>query len=277
MTFSAAWLALRAPADDRARDTALRARAAASISHSDAPVIVDLGAGAGATWRALAGAVPPGARWRLIDKDADLLAAARRTAERGRGAAGMTADPVGRRQIETDQVETWEVDLADPAAVAEVLADADLITCSAFIDLVSADWLDHLLGVLPPGAAFYAALTYDGREIWRPQTPGDGVILSALHADMRRDKGFGAALGPGAGAALSEALRSVGRTVETADSAWRLQAPRDAALIDALRRGSAGALRAQGAATDALADWETAPRAEALIGHLDHFSPPPAA
>lgn len=53
MGFAPQWLALREPADRAARDTALLARAAHLAG--PAPVIVDLGAGTGASVRALGG------------------------------------------------------------------------------------------------------------------------------------------------------------------------------------------------------------------------------
>ena len=70
MSFPAAWLDLREPADRVARDPALLASAAAHLGNGWA---VDLGCGTGATARAFG----PGARWRLVDRDEGLLAEAR--------------------------------------------------------------------------------------------------------------------------------------------------------------------------------------------------------
>lgn len=263
MSFSSDWLRLRAPADDRARDPALRAAAAAAVRDRDrdrdAPLIVDLGAGSGASFRALSPHLPAGARWRLIDNDARLLAEAK-------ARAGPAA------------VETRAADLADPNALAAALEGADLVTASAFFDLVSAAWVATLLDALPASAALYAALTYDGREDWRPAATEDASALALFHADMRRDKGFGPALGPDASEALTAALSARGRPVAVADSAWRLEAPRDAALIDALAGSTADALTgaiARGAGAAAPIDatlWRRRPRSTVLIGHCDHFA-----
>jgi hypothetical protein len=86
---------------------------------------------------------------------------------------------------------------------------------------------------------------------------------------MRRDKGLGPALGAEAGPHLVAALRARGYSVTMADTPWRLEAPRDAALIAALADGSADA-------TGANAGWRAARRAAArvTIGHLDVLALP---
>ena len=142
MSFDADWLALRAPADDAARDAAL-VSALADWAAGRTLGVVDLGAGTGASLRALGGRLP-GARWRLVDADPALLAAAARPG-----------------------VETACVDLSE-ALEAEV-AGADLVTASALIDLAAPDWIERLAGAVPPSAALYVALSYDGREAWSPR------------------------------------------------------------------------------------------------------------
>ncbi len=82
MGFSADWLALRDPADRAARDQTLARRAAEAAG--PAPVIVDLGCGTGASWRALAPLLPDGARWRFVDNDPGCWSIA--GARRGRAA-----------------------------------------------------------------------------------------------------------------------------------------------------------------------------------------------
>src|SRR6185312_14115446 len=64
--FSADWLALREPADRAARDRGLARRFAAALPPR--PRIIDLGAGTGATARALAPFVA--GTWILVDRDA---------------------------------------------------------------------------------------------------------------------------------------------------------------------------------------------------------------
>jgi hypothetical protein len=247
--FDAGWLALRAPADDAARDAALLGKAAAWARRGGA--IVDLGAGTGATLAAL-GPLAPDAPWRLVDDDPALLALA---AERG-AAMGAT-------------VETLRVDLA--AALERVFDPAPgLVAASAFFDLVSAPWIERFAtAAAQSGAAVYAALTYDGIEDWAPSHPEDAAVRAAFLADMRRDKGFGPALGADAAPALAAALRARGYRVETGETPWRLEAPRDAAIIAALADGQAEAVGAS-------AGWRAARRRSlrATVGHVDLFATP---
>lgn len=249
MSFTPEWLSLRAPADDRARAPDILAAAAEWLGAKTAPLVVDLGAGSGATWRALA-PLAPHARWRLVDHDAALLGLAARQAP---GAEARLAD------------------LADPAALAEALSGADLVTASAFFDLVSETWLEMFFDASPPEAALYAALTYDGRETWAPAGDDDAAVRAAVARHMRGDKGFGPALGGDACAVMTRALARRGRAARTADSAWVLEPPRDAALAQELAHGHAGAAAELGADPGAFA---ATPRVRVEIGHEDVFAKP---
>ncbi|MEM6439167.1 MAG: class I SAM-dependent methyltransferase [Pseudomonadota bacterium] len=252
MSFSIDWLALRAPADDAARHPAPVERLAAwaAARASAAPLrVVDLGAGTGATHRALAPHLP-GAEWTLVDADPDLLAEAARA--------------TGAR--------TLRVDLAQDIETA--VETADLLTASAFFDLVSHAWLRRFAAALPPHAAVYAALTYDGRERWSPPHPAEPQALSAFHAHMRRDKGLGPALGPNAPAALAAVLAD--RDVTLAPSPWRL-GPADGALIAQLVDGAAEAVAQTGRlAPEALESWRESRRDShrAEVGHVDLLALP---
>ncbi len=246
--FDADWLALRAGADARARDGALL-RAAAEAAGDG--LILDLGAGTGATLGALA-PLAPCARWLLADSDPALLARAAARAE----ALGVAA-------------EIAVCDLNDDLEALAARRPA-LIAASAFFDLTSGAFVARVAATArAAGAAVYAALTYDGREDWRPPHPEDAAVAAAFRADMGRDKGFGPALGPEAGAALAAALRAEGFAVRAAPSPWRLERARDGALIAALAQGTAAAARASAAWRAARALAETAE-----IGHLDLFAAP---
>jgi hypothetical protein len=254
--FEADWLALRGRADARARDKGLAARLGAHFAGRSALRVIDLGAGSGANLRATAPLIEAPQHWVLADNNAGLLARA--------GAAPGTT------------VERREVDLA---AELSSLSDPapDLVTASAFLDLCGADWTDRLAALAAAcGAAVYAVLTYDGREEWRPSHALDAEVLAAFHADQRRDKGLGPALGPDATAHLAASLRGHGYQVIEAAGDWKLEAPRDAALIAALADGTAtavaGAIRA-----DRAGIWRTARSAahRVTIGHRDLLALPP--
>lgn len=247
--FSTEWLTLREAADDRARDADLMAEVARRF---DGALIADLGGGTGATLRVL-GPRLPAARWRILDADAALLS---------------HVEPTAR-------VEPVEVDLAAEPEAAFASRPA-LITASAFFDLTSAAWIDRFASLLKhSGGALYAALTYDGREVWTPAPPHEARALKAFHADMGRDKGFGPALGPNAADALSAALGRAGLKVMTAKSDWRLSRPEDGAMIDALADGGAAALAETMTGEDGAA-WADGRRAaqDVLVGHVDILALP---
>ncbi|MEM0923083.1 MAG: SAM-dependent methyltransferase [Pseudomonadota bacterium] len=255
MSFSADWLALRLPADIAARNPILAARLAAHFAGRADLRILDLGAGSGNNMVATTPWLPRGQTWCLADADAALLDAA------------PSPDFV--------TVEHRVADLVQ--GIAPLLSPRlDLVTASAFFDLCGAAWLEQFAEDLAAsGAMLYALLSYDGREVWQPPDRADPAVLHAFHADQKRDKGFGPALGPDAHSHLADLLRTRGYEVLEAPSDWQLSQPRDADLIAALAEGSATAVRP---ALGALAEeWGTSrSRASAVtIGHQDLLALPP--
>jgi SAM-dependent methyltransferase len=258
--FSADWLALRAAADARARDKGLAARLGGYFASCGEVRVLDLGAGTGANLRATAPLIAAPQHWVLADNDAALLA---------------RAEPVANVTVECRAIDLV-VDLSglfDPAS--------DLVTASAFFDLCGADWIDRLVGLVAgSGAALYTVLTYDGREAWEPPHPLDVDVLAAFHADQRRDKGLGPALGPDAHAYLAGRLRGLGYRVFEGTSDWVLQQPGDGALIAALAEGSAATVTGTigGVIGAGRAETWRAARTGAsavTIGHRDLFAFPP--
>ncbi|RED12108.1 hypothetical protein [Pontivivens insulae] len=256
MSFSADWLSLREPADHAARDAGL-VRKLAEWGAGRSLRITDLGSGTGSTFRALAEAVP--GRWTMVEIDRGLLT--RLWAAHGddpRVAEGLPLD------LATQLDEVWKT-------------DPDLVSGSALIDLASAQWLDALADGLPDRTALYMALSYDGKETWRPAPPHEERALAAFHAHQAGDKGFGAALGPDATTYLAERLAARGWNVSIARSDWRL-APEDGPLIRELAAGSIQAVEETGALpAQALSDWAEGRLAASHveIGHLDLLALPP--
>lgn len=255
MSFTVNWLDLREPADLAARDASLLDSAAEYIAQSPAPVVLDLGCGTGATVRAFRDRAPADTRWRLVDRDTDLL----------REALARCGP----------QVETVAADLADLARLA--LADVRLVTASALFDLMPMSWITALADLLAARRiGLYAALTYGGEMHWQPALPGDLPVRDAFNRHQRGDKGLGPAMGPDAGAGLSEAFGRHGYRVATADSPWRL-GPEAHHLQGELIDGIAAA--AAGAGFAGSADWAQARRAASgsascTIGHLDVLALP---
>lgn len=276
--FSAEWLALREPADHRARDPGLLARLRAHFAGRNAIRIVDLGCGTGSNLRALAPHLPQRQSWTLVDHDPALLDAARERlsawAERaGAGPQGLRLEPGGR----TLEICFLQADLAaGPESAFE--GAPDLVTAAALFDLVSPAWIARFAAAAAErGAAFYTALSYDGVEHWNPPHPADAAMLAAFTAHQRRDKGFGPAAGPRATALLEALFRGKGYEVHTAESPWRLGCE-DAALVRALAEGAAAAVRETGQVSEAaITAWLAARRfgASCEIGHRDLLALPP--
>lgn len=270
--FSADWLALREPADRRARAAALEAALAARLA-SVAPLsVVDLGCGTGSNLRALAPKLGARQSWLLVDRDPALLAAARRAlahwADRAetRG-EGLLLAREGREiavAFRLFDLSSGAGPLLDPAP--------GLVTAAALFDLVSAPWIRAFAReVAARAGAFHTALAYDGHEVWTPPHPADGAMLAAFHAHQRRDKGFGPAAGPAAGAALRAAFEAAGWTVDAAASPWRLGGD-DRAMIEALAHGAADAVAETGLVpAPEIAAWRAARIAAETceIGHTD--------
>ena len=277
--FSAAWLALREPADHRARNVAVRDAALAHLAGKAAPRLVDLGCGSGSNLRALAPHLPSGQIWRLVDADPLLLQAARqaltlwadRTEPSDGGALVLWQ---GGKRIE---VHFEEADLArDLDAVLD--RPADLVTAAAFFDLVAPAWAALFCEALVKrGLPLFTVLTYDGVERWTPAHPADAAMLAAFHAHQTSDKGFGAAAGPGAFALMERAFKDRGWRVVAGQSPWRLSAADEAPLIAALAEGAAGAVAETGLVAPAdVASWLAARRVAQTceIGHMDLFAAP---
>ena len=124
--FSADWLTLREPIDRRSRNPTILAAIENYFHGRDSITAIDLASGRGSMIRALAARLPARQHWIAVDDEAQLL----------RDAA-MASGPSVR-------IESRLVDLA--VSLEDVMAsEADLVVSSAFIDLVSQDWLDRLV------------------------------------------------------------------------------------------------------------------------------------
>lgn len=274
MSFSPEWLALREPADHAARATGVAQKVFAHFASRDQMTIVDFGCGTGSNLRAMAAHLPARQTWRLVDWDQDLLAAARARlmtwADRTEEQAGTVILHKGTRAI---HLELCQADLAQN--FDSVLDGADLLTATAFFDLVSPAWMDALVARLKARhLPLYAILTYDGRESWMPSHPADAAVLAAFHAHQKSDKGFGVAAGPDSATHLAHTLTQQGFQIITGESPWRLTAGE---LMRQLAQGAAGAVRETGRVAEVdVASWQAARETAAacLIGHVDLFAVP---
>ncbi len=252
--FTADWLALREPADRRARHAGLCRQVRALLDRRPRLKVVDLGAGSGANLRFLAPLLARPQHWLLVERDAALLALAEALPR-----AGIT--PLVR-------------DLArDLSGIG--LEQADLVTASALLDLVSTPWLETLIAACrPTRALLHVALTVDGRVAWSPTDPEDEAVLAAFRRHQRGDKGFGPALGSEAAQTAERLLQRAGYQVRAARSDWQLGAD-EAALQEALLAGQADAAAEATSDLD-VAGWQERRRAiieagdsRVRIGHRD--------
>jgi SAM-dependent methyltransferase len=262
--FSADWLTAREPHDARARNQAVLDALADAVADKSPIRVVDLGCGTGATLRALACRLPVPQHWRLLDNDLGMLARASRI-----------APPRGVNVV------TQAVDLMRDLETA-LDGPIDLVTASALFDLVSGDWLQRfVIEIAARRLPVYIALTHDDDIGLDPADPLDDTVIAAVLRHQSRDKGFGAALGPGAAKAAVEAFGRAGYRVRQGRSDWRLQ-PHDRALQTAVLETWAGAAREECALPlPELVSWLTRRRdlvaagGSALhLGHVDFLALP---
>jgi len=262
--FSADWLALREPYDARARNRDVLDSVATAAAAGDAVAVVDLACGTGSTLRAIASRLPPRQDWRLVDNDLSLLA---------RAAAGKAIPGIAVTRIPVDLARDLE---------AALDGRVSLVTASALLDLVSAEWLDRLvIEVAARRLPFYAALNYDGRVSFDPADPLDAAVIAAVNLHQQTDKGFGPALGPGAAEAAIKRFQVADYAVVHGRSDWHL-VPRDHGIQRDMLAGWAGAAREIGAVSlpDAAAwltrrrDLLAAARSTVKVGHVDIFARP---
>jgi hypothetical protein len=262
--FSADWLALREPYDGRARNRDVLQSVATAAAEGHTVAVVDLACGTGSTLRAIAPRLPPRQDWRLVDNDLSLLA---------RAAAGKTVPGIAVTRIPVDLTRDLEAALDGPV---------NLVTASALLDLVSAEWLDRLVTeVAARRLPFYAALNYDGRVSFDPAEPLDATVIAAVNRHQQTDKGFGPALGPRAAEAAIACFEAAGYAVVHGRSDWQLL-PRDHEIQRDMLAGWAGAAREMGAVSlpDAAAwltrrrDLLASGRSIITVGHVDIFARP---
>jgi hypothetical protein len=263
--FAADWLALREPYDAKARNPAVLDATVASLAEQPSVTIADLACGTGSTLRAVSPRLAAQQNWRLVDNDLGLLARASASAPAG----------VNARATPLDLNRDLEAALDGPV---------DLVTASALLDLVSQDWLERLvIEIAARKVPLYAALTYDGRIEFDPFDAADAAIVASVNRHQRRDKGFGAALGPDAAMTAIARLEAVGYSVVHGTADWAL-GPDDRTMQIEVLSGWAAASQETGDMPPAdIAGW-LARRRNAVadggssirVGHVDVFARPMA-
>ena len=260
-SFDADWLALREPVDHDARSETLLPIVAAAAQIGGWSRIVDLASGTGSNLRYLAPHLPKPMRWTLIDHDETLL----------------------RRVKKPDQVQSV-VSLCGNIATDGIalVADADLVTGSALLDLVSESWLRTLAEACRSKACgVLFALTYNGCIEWDSFDTGDALVQNAVNKHQSINKGLGPALGPLAGDVAQACFREIGYRVWCYPSPWRLGTEHSvlaSALVDGWEKAASEELPEQGVT---IADWAGRRRHDLTrhhvgltVGHVDLLALP---
>lgn len=204
--FSASWLDLRFPLDAEARNAAIETIFVDALPEGRPIRLVDLASGSGSTVRMLHEKIDQQQNWVLLDHDERLLSVAK-----DRLAA------LGACSVRTKQADLSADDLG------ALFGACDAVTTSAFLDLVSEDFLERLIeAVTRRNLPFLASLTYDGRSFSEPPHPFDEKVLDAMNRDQRTDKGFGPALGPEAANRCRELFEEAGYRILTGPSDWQI-------------------------------------------------------
>ena len=260
--FSTEWLALREPVDHRARSEEVLAGVAGWFAQDDALRITDIGSGTGSTLRALKPILSQQIAWHLVDHDDALLEVAK-VAAKG------------------DRVEFSLADLSQ-SLDAIFKQQPDLITTSAFLDLVSNDWLENMVHeITSRKIPFYAALSYDGRAACDPGLEMDTQVLDAFNTHQRTDKGFGKALGPDAADTTIRLFEKAGYQVTHANSDWVGNAKHKAFQIMLLQGWHDAACEIESEKSADFKEWLLErinlienQEASLFVGHKDIFAVP---
>ncbi|GGC73214.1 glycosyltransferase family 4 protein [Marinobacter halophilus] len=278
--FSGQWLEAREPADHVARSEALTDALAQwlmsrydnrSLKEGSAPPmqLVDIGTGRGSNPAFLVPRLPVPQQWTLVEPDQGLLKAA-----------------VGRVEALDAPAESFDIELTEGNLDSVLPVNADLVTASALIDLVSEPWLTAFASaVARRRAAVLIVLSYSGRFELTPRHPLDARVQALVNRHQHGDKGSGSALGPEATGLLGQRLQAAGYQVQLANSPWRLgEDSRDAVLINSLMAGWAQAASEQDASAAELIDCWLQDRQAQLarqeltvkVNHLDLLALPAA-
>lgn len=266
-TFDADWLAMREPVDHRSRAEGLIPPLVQAWQTRGWSRVLDLGSGTGSNLRYLAPRLPSGQTWVLVDHDPEHVRTLRGLARPERVRSMM----VSHRDLAAQDLDE--------------VADADLVTASALLDLTSEGWLKRVVtACVASECGVLCALSYDGRIEWSTgdEHPDDRFVRNTVNVHQTGDKGFGPALGP-AGARLAERrFQAAGYRTILQESVWRLVASQHRPIVERLIDGweqAASAVRPE--ETVRVRRWAAGKRARVdtgrfslTVGHQDLLALP---
>lgn len=218
------WLALREPADARARAHDLVDYLERGTGRR---MIHDLGGGTGSMGRWLAPRLSGPQHWVIHDRDEDLLARA----------AAQPPSPAADGSAVTAEARRSDITRLNPRD----LAGATLITASALLDMLTeAELASVIAACVGAGCPVLLTLSVVGRVNVSPADPLDGRVAAAFDAHQRRTTERGGLLGPDAVAFATQEFARRGTQVLVRPSPWRL-GPEHADLAAEWFKGWVGA------------------------------------
>lgn len=266
-SFSAEWLALREPADHKARSARVAQTIADVLPSAYDLAVLDLAAGTGSNFRYLAHRLERHRRqhWLLVDHDAPLLARAEQE----------LVDPNSLYRIETRKIDLASIHNGEMKAL---FTGRGLVTASALFDLVSESLLEavtHLCAANRSVVLF--ALNYNGEIEYTPRHADDEWLRDQVNAHQRRDKGVGGvALGPQAAASIEQTFTHAGYAVRRDRSDWILEAESDTLQRALIAGWAEAATEIAPSSAGRIAEWQrirlahVAAHASTLrVGHED--------
>ncbi len=264
------YLEAKRTVDDRSFNRRVHDRFLETVS--DAPMIIEVGAGTGVTIpRLLAWGIDAGS-YRGLDTDARSVAFAKTVRP-----ATLRYDDETIEQTATGfRVRELEVSFGCADAFEALSSDtgADLLIAQQVFDLVGVDRaLDAWLPALRPGGLAYLPLTFDGMTAFQPSHPADDAIIEAYHASMdARPNGDSHA-----GRHLLEALTQRAGDVLAVGGSDAIIRPHDGeypadeqAVLDQLLDFIADSVDPQ--AVPAVEDWLATRRAQLAAGELGYIA-----
>ncbi|WP_232376988.1 class I SAM-dependent methyltransferase [Micromonospora humida] len=217
-------------------------------------VVHDLGSGTGSMLRWLAPLLPGPQRWVLHDRDPGLLDRA--------GAAVPVAGDGTPVEVTTRQGDITRLTPAD-------LADADLVTASALLDMLTADEIARIVAACAGvGCPSLFVLSVVGRVRFDPADPLDAEVAAAFDAHQRRTVDGRVLLGPdAAGVTVAEFARH-GMPVTVRETPWRLGPQRAELIVEWFDGWLEAAVAQRPDLADRTARYARWRRAEAAAGRL---------
>jgi hypothetical protein len=209
----ARWLELRVPADNAARALTegtllprLVRHLAAAGAGGSAVEVIDLGSGTGANQRWLTPRLPFEQQWLLIDQDSDLH-------------RHLPAAPPTRHLT---------ADVGILTSIVDRDGRAQLVTCSALLDVLTVDQLEAIGSALVRARqpALFSLTVTGALELW-PSHPHDSQLNQAFDDHQRR----GGRAGPEAVDVLTRVLGGTGRELWTAETPWLLDRKSDQEFV----------------------------------------------